>query len=353
MAIDALELLRRLMACRPVTADPACVNRAVDVLREFLDGEGVSTNIEDLDGRSILYASTRDERRPDVLLNTHLDVVPAEDEMFQPREKDGFLYGRGTHDCLGNTVTAARALVRAGQGASVGAVFSTDEETGGATTHAMVERGYGAGRLAIVIDGDSYALTNAQKGILTVALRARGKACHAAHPWTGENAIDKLIDGYLRVRELFPEITPPDEWRDSMAATQLRGGTVVNRVPDEAEMTLNIRYTEADGADVIAGKIESASGLEVVRRGQCPPVVFSADTPALQELAACMERRLGRPVEIKRMNGATDARHFVALGVPIAIIGVPGADAHGPEERIDLAGFRPYEDMLVEFLQRF
>jgi acetylornithine deacetylase/succinyl-diaminopimelate desuccinylase-like protein len=63
-----------------------------------------------------------------------------------------------------------------------------------------------------------------------------------------------------------------------------------------------------------------------------------------------MRDSLGRDIAIKRMSGATDARHFVNLEVPIAIIGVPGQDAHGLEERAERAGLDTYEDMLVAFL---
>ena len=118
-------------------------------------------------------------------------------------------------------------------------------------------------------------------------------------------------------------------------------------------MVLNIRYTDPDGADAIVTRMRDASGLAIEVRGQCPPVFFSADTPVFRKLRTCMERSLGQAIAMTRMNGATDARHFAHLGVPIAIIGIPGIDPHGAGEAIDLAGTAAYRTMLTEFLRGF
>ena len=350
---QTIELLAELMACRPVTADVDCVNRAAELLRQYLAAAGLHTCLEDLNGRRILYASTVPGTRPRLLLNAHLDVVPAGEELFRLRRDRGRLLGRGTHDCLGNSAIVAQALIRAKGSTSAGAVFSTDEETGGETTEAMVRRGYGARDFVLVLDGAGYALTTAQKGVLTVSLKASGTACHGAEPWKGENAIDRLLDGYARIRELFPPVQPRDEWRNTMIAATIRGGTVHNRVPDEAEMVLNIRYTETSASDELLKRMREASGLSVETRMACPPVFFSDDTPAFARLAECMEQALGRGIDLTRMNGATDARHFVSLGVPVAIIGAPGEDPHGAGECVEADGLSAYEDMLAAFLTQY
>ena len=348
-----VDLLSELMACRPVTADVERVNSAVEVLRLHLETAGLHTCVEDLDGRTILYASAVPGRMPKVLLNAHLDVVPADEGMFRLREEEGRLAGRGTHDCLGNSAVAAQALVRAKDFASAGVVFSTDEETGGETTEAMVRRGYGATDLVLVLDGAGYAITTAQKGVLTVSLKATGTACHGAEPWKGENAIDKLVDGYARIREMFLPVRPPDEWRNTMIAATIGAGTVHNRVPDEAEMVLNIRYTETTTADELLEAMRGASGLTLEPRMACAPVFFSDDTPAFSRLAECMRQALGRDIDLIRMNGATDARHFAELGVPGAIIGIPGQDPHGAGECVEAEGLAAYEDMLTTFLSQY
>ena len=342
--------MERLIRCRPLTSDPEAVNRATALVADVVSSAGLYTSEERVGGRRVLYAATRETHTPAVLLNVHLDVVPGDPGQFEPVEEAGWLAARGSHDCLGNAALAVQALLRAGPEVDCGAVFSSDEETGGDTTKRMVEAGYGARRLVLVMDGGGYALIIGQKGVLVVTLTASGEACHAAEPWKGRNAIDRLVDGYARIRELFPSVEPPDEWRDTLAATGMKAGTAANRVPDRAEMTVNIRYTEDTDAEQLLERIADVSGLAVETGLRCPPVFFEQDTPIFQTLRRCMESTLDHPVKITRLNGATDARHFVPTGVPVAIIGVPGRDPHGRGEAVSLEGLGTYEEMLVEFL---
>jgi succinyl-diaminopimelate desuccinylase len=349
---DTIELLSELIPLRPVSADLRAVNAVTDRLHAYLQAEGLYTVVEEVGGRKVLYAGTAVTHRPDVLLNAHVDVVPAEDDQFVPREEAGWLHGRGANDCLGNAVLCAQAVCRCRGRASVGVMFSADEEIGGSTTAALVERGYGAQRLVVVIDGAPYAVAVAQKGILTCVLKAQGTAAHSSTPWLGRNAIDALIDGYLKVRTLFPEVKAGDEWHDTMAPTVVQGGTVANRIPDQAALTLNLRYTQPGGAEAWLQRLAEVSGLQVEPRTTCPVVLFDENTPALRDLAQAMQAAFGREVTTVRMNGATDARHFAHLGVPVAIIGTPGRDIHGRDESVEIAAVRAYEDMLTGFVCR-
>ena len=352
--LPTAELLRQLTSFRPVTADIEAVNRVVRFLHEYLSAAGIHSRIEDCDGRLVLFAATCTEKTTDILMNAHLDVVPAQDEEgYELREEEGWLYGRGTADDLGNCAVIAQALIRAKDRASAGAIFSTDEECGGSTTAAMLDRGYGARAMVLVFDvADYYVAAIAQKGVLNLRLEAHGEACHAAEPWKGKNAIDRLIDGYRAVRALFPQVTPPDEWHDTMAATLIQAGTVPNRVPDQAEMTLNIRYVETTDPDALIQRIADVSGLTVACKTRCPPVHMRADAPPVQELIRHLEQGLGRSLTVRKLNGATDARHFVRLQVPIALVGIPGHDPHGKDERIEVAGFHLFPEVLADFLVR-
>lgn len=347
-----IELLKTLVALRPVTADVERVNAAVDCVRDFLDAAGVHTREYNLEGRRILYAATRETSEVDVLLNTHLDVVPADGDMFAVTERDGWLLGRGTDDCLGNSALAATLLVHLKDRASVGAIFSTDEETGGATTAHMAEQNLRARRLiAVLDDGAGNAVTIAQKGVITLKLRAHGTACHSAEPWAGDNALDRLIDGYSRIRTLYTEAGPDDPWHNTLAATTCTAGTVANRVPDSAEMTLNIRYIEPAERDSILETLRTASGLEIEVLMQCPPVSVDPDTPVIEQLRGHLERELGTPISPRRLNGATDARHFAGHSAPIVILGLPGRAPHSDDEALKIAPISSYFNALASFFE--
>ena len=342
----------RLLRIPSVSDNVPAVNAAVDAMREYLSSHGVHCAVEELDGRRVLYASTCPGKVQDYLLNAHLDVVPAPARLFEPRMEDGVIRGRGVADCKGNAIVIARVLIdlAARGGASVGAVFTSDEEIGGETTRYMVEKGYGARRMVIILDASPYAIANAQKGTAYLTLRARGRGGHSSIPWDLDNPIEKLTAAYGRLCAAWPAPTE-DRWCDTLTATVVRAGEVPNQIPDVAEMTLNLRYTAPEGLERARDFIASTTGLEVDLDHACVPVFCDEKHPEMRRLFSRMQEHWpDRGVHFYRMNGATDSRHFVATGTPIAILGVDGGDMHCDGEWLRLASLDDYVEFLEEFM---
>lgn len=357
MDID-LPFFLDLLRIPSVTDDIPQVNRAVAAMRAWLEARGLHCATETMpDGREFLYASVVEgDRTPKLLLNAHLDVVPAAPEQFEPRVEDGNVAARGTSDCKGNALAIATALAAlAGSGASVGAIFSSDEEEGGATTGEAVARGYRATGLAVVLDAGPWSITYSQKGILSLRLVAKGRGGHASEPWRFDNPIDRLFDGWTRLRAAWPAIADEEgHWGDSLAATVVRAGAVHNQIPGEASMVANIRFVEPGAIPRIEAFVRETSGLEVEVLTTCEPVVCDADAPALAALREAMAKAFGREIPMVRMHGATDARHFTGPGAaPVAMIGVEGWRCHDEGEGATLASIRAYADLLVSFARSF
>ena len=342
-----------LLRIPSVTDDVPQVNRAVGAMRDWLGARGVFCETETMpDGREILYASVVEgERTPKLLLNAHLDVVPAPAALFEPRIDGDRIFGRGTQDCKGNAFAAASALAAlAGSGASAGAIFSTDEEEGGETSAVAAAR-HRATVLTAVLDGGAWSITYAQKGIASFRLVAKGRGGHSSEPWRFDNPIDKLLDGWARVRAAWPAI-PEDEWHwgDSIAATVVRGGSVHNQIPDEAEMSVNVRYVHPGDEPRIEAFLRETSGLGVELRAACEPVFCDENAPAVAALRAAMAAAFGREIPMKRMQGATDARHFAGPGAaPVAIIGIEGGACHEEREWASLSSIDAYAGFLADY----
>lgn len=99
MNAEVLELYKNLIRCRAVSADIEAVNKSEKTLLAFLQAKGLYCSEELINGRVVVYASTRPGKVQDVLLNAHLDVVPAAyEEQFEPREDGDRMYGRGARD---------------------------------------------------------------------------------------------------------------------------------------------------------------------------------------------------------------------------------------------------------------
>ncbi|NMA21142.1 MAG: M20 family metallopeptidase [Lentisphaerae bacterium] len=346
-----IELLSELIRCRPVTSDIAAVNRAMQVMHRYLQEKGVFCVIEEVNGRQVLFASTAPGKVHDLLLNAHIDVVPADPELFEPRLEGDRLYGRGASDDLSNAVCIAHVLCRQLGKASVGAIFTADEEIGGSTTAAMIQRGYVGRKFAIVMDGPNGRIAIAQKGIQIVKLIAKGRGGHASAPWSFDNPIDKLIDGYLRLRQQWPEVTAEQQWQNTMAPCMLEAGFAGNQIPDEASMVINIRYIQHSDREKILAQIKDLTGLELETDRHCDPVVSDENAPELHLLSRAIQKYMPEyPSDFVRMNGATDARHMLSMGVPIAITSVVGQGAHSRCEWAELPSIDKYVQILEEVI---
>lgn len=347
--METLDLIQRLVRIPSVTADRRQVNACSDFIAGYLRKRGLHVRVEESGGTRIVYAATKPGKRCDILLNAHIDVVSADPGQFRPRLSGGKLIGRGALDCKGHAAVIMNLLPRLPKGCSVGAFFTADEEEGGFTTRFMVRRGY-RGRMVIVLDGNMDRVTVAQKGILSARLSARGRACHSSTPWRGENAIDRLIDGYRRIRRLFPPVSKDRSWRDTMAATVVKGGAVHNQIPDAAEMILNIRFTEKTDPRSLARRLRQVSGLAVETLVISPFVSVPLSSPLIRLFLGSMRKRYNPAIRPGRMNGATDARHFRGAAEAIAITGLKGGGAHAADEWLQADSVGRLEEALFGFI---
>ncbi len=346
---NSLKLLKQLVKIPSVTSDKVEVNRCADFVASYLKEHGLYVKTEHALGYNIVYAATEAKKRCNIMLNAHIDVVPAADnKQFIPIVKGGKLFGRGASDCKGNVVLIMNLLARLKGKASVGAIFTSDEENGGYTAAAMAKKGYG-GRFTLVFDGNFDRLLVAQKGILSLRLKASGRSCHASTPWRGDNPIDKLIGGYAKIKQLFPSVSENRAWNNTAAATVIRSGSVANQIPDTAEMVLNIRFIGGTDPKQLKNKIEKISGLSVLVESLSPFVEVSEKHPFIKKLLTALKKGINPAVKIGKMNGATDMRHFLDSEA-IAVLGLKGHGAHASDEWLLLNSLPRLEEVIYNYI---
>ena len=362
--MDTTSLLKELVSIPSVTSDVPSVNKCVDRVRAEAEALGLHVFDETFEeGRRALFVSTVPEKVVDLVLVAHMDVVPAASpSQFEPRQVGDKLYGRGSDDCKANVVCSLLALAEMARDPSAhctaGALFASDEETGGLTTLGLTQRGYLARKAYVVLDAHSnYDIVVAQKGILELLLTAHGKGGHASEPWAFDNPIYKLANGLLLLRDHVEEAWSNDDgqkqWHPSFAPCMLRSGDAANQIPDTASATINIRLTENEKASDVIEMIRSMTGFDVSVIAESPCVAFDSSAPALSLLQESIRFRFPKAnVGFVRMNGATDARHLASVGVPIAMTGTAGGCCHSANEFAVLSSIEDYAAICVDYAKR-
>src|SRR5438128_6032553 len=205
---QAARLLRELIALPSVNPaflpanDPrAGEQRVADFLAATAARNGLDVEFQEVfPGRSNLLARLAPSGKAPqrILLAPHLDTVGGESqEIFQPRQRDGRLYGRGACDTKGSGAAMLTALIELARSpqrprrTELVLAALVDEESGQGGSRALVARGYKAD-LAIVGEPTESQVVTAHKGDLWLQLETRGKAAHGSRPDLGRNAVHEM-----------------------------------------------------------------------------------------------------------------------------------------------------------------
>jgi acetylornithine deacetylase/succinyl-diaminopimelate desuccinylase-like protein len=399
-------------------------------LKKILERESIPCEIfEPAPGKGSLLATLKGNglKRP-ILLLSHIDVVPAEKEKwevdpFSAVIKDGFLYGRGTLDDKGMgivTLMAFLILKREMVLLTRDVIFlaAADEETGGEwgiqwavdAVPTLRECEFAlneGGHVMLRNDGaaDRYEVSNGQKLLFQLRLKARGTSGHASMP-TADNPNMKLLRALERVtswqtpflilpmvkefcRKLAPQQPPRDRKfyedienglrdssfsnhflsdpvnnamvRDTICLTVLQAGTKVNVIPSESTALLDCRLVPGSSKETFLKEIKKRVGdeieVEVISESlSLPPSPFGTDLyRAIEDFAARNDP--GCPVVPKLLAGATDARFLREKGIiaydfsPFRATETELLRMHGNNERIALENLKFGMRMLTEVLR--
>ncbi|MEN6368266.1 MAG: M20/M25/M40 family metallo-hydrolase [Thermotogota bacterium] len=324
-----------------------------------------------LDGRSNVIARLElGGAGPTLLLNGHLDTVPAGDmkDAFAPRIEDGVLWGRGACDmmsavaALGGVVAAAARPLRDRSSATARAresgplagtlIFggTVDEETGSLGVKRLIESGLKAD-YAVVGEPTCLRAAIAHKGACFIRITLVGRGAHGSCPEKGVSAasygarILTALEDQLRPR--IAKRTYPLLGASTVSVGRICGGTEPNIVAERCELDVDRRTLPGEtGAltgvrELVASICDNVDGLtydvvEMDRTSIVPHVALG--TPPDSKLAqACVAacREAGVPTEPVGVTYWTDGAHLAANGIETVILG-PGdiAHAHGPSDHV-------------------
>jgi acetylornithine deacetylase len=306
-----------------------------------------------------LFATIGPEGDGGFVLSGHTDVVPVDGQdwssnPFKPEVRDGKLYGRGACDMkgfVGVALALAPDIAKAKLTRPIHFALSYDEEVGCVGVTGLLDdlkaQGIKPG-LAIIGEPTLMKVVGAHKGGAKLVTRCCGREHHSSQPEHGANAVMmagefvNLLDqvwNELRA-DADPRFDPP---HSTIQANMISGGTAVNILAREAEVTWEYRCLPDRDAGKIVERVRHRAEAEVLPKyrarapeaalettlhAQYPGLAMDEDSPAI-----ALARELTGANKIEAVAYGTEAGHFQNYGIPAVICG-PGSieQAHRPDE---------------------
>jgi len=352
MVNSILKLAQELISVPSTRENTDALNKVIGIAKKELN----EMNIKEYNSNnvpSLLASNQPGAEKHKIILNAHMDVVPANENQYKPYIKDGKLYGRGAYDM--KSAAAAMILVFKEVAPIVKYPLAlqlvTDEEIGGYNgAKYQVEKGV---KTDFIIAGEntSLVIVNKSKGLMWTKISAKGRSAHGAYPWNGENAIWK-IKKVLDVIEKDYPIPAKAEWRTTINVASVQtSNTTANKVPDDCTLTLDVRYI-AEERNTIEKYLTSLSQYDVtVDIYFKDPVHFTPpDNPFIKELQKHIKKNSSAQALIEPRHGASDVRHFNANKMDGIEFGPVGFGHHTDEEWVDIKSLEQYYAILKSFL---
>ncbi|GAX59791.1 acetylornithine deacetylase/Succinyl-diaminopimelate desuccinylase and related deacylases [Candidatus Scalindua japonica] len=360
------DLEKRLVALtRDLVLIPSDETRPDDIERCF---EFIMNHLESLDNITIkkyrhcdttsLVVLPKNVNSPKVLLCTHLDVITHPDpHSYRSHISDGRIIGPGSGDMKGPLAIVLEVFMNLHMKydhLSLGLVITSDEERGGEAGMRFLFDELGIRcEVALVPDGGSLnEITVEEKGILHLKIQCHGHAAHAARPWLGDNPLERLVNSVSRLKNEFDVLNKNDDnWNPTCTLTTIKTpNQSVNRVPSEAEGTLDIRLPAPYTVKDTLGHIRSLLGdkIDIHTIVSAEPTRFIPD-PLYISIA---EEITGKPTNQKREDGGSDARFIGRYNIPVIISRPIVGELHSLDEWIDIRSMQTFYQIYELYLKR-
>jgi succinyl-diaminopimelate desuccinylase len=312
-------------------------------------------------GFTNLLIKPRESRTPRLLGDGHIEVVPADDQLFELRRELGYLYGRGVADmktqCL-MMMWVLRELMAESAHNDFWLLFSEDEEIGSPNGVKRVvdyldDRGWLPDVVFVPDGGHDFAYVEKEKGMLTFTAFMKGKAAHGRRPFLGQNAIDLTFDFYHRLKDHFPNPKAEVEWIPSLSMTKITAGEAFNKIPEWCRAGFDLRFTEAYTPDEIVTELEEIAApfpVELTYHEIGMATYYPRERPVAQQYLSILRRVSGKEPQILQANGASNGRFYLAKkpAIQVLMTNPTVVELHAMGECLVAASLEPYYQLVRE-----
>jgi succinyl-diaminopimelate desuccinylase len=351
---EILELAEDLVKFKSTNDNLEDINNCLDFIEDYFSEPDFKVRRHESEGVPSLVV-TFGEENPDLMLHGHIDVIEAEEEMFEPERKDGKLYGRGTADMKAGVAALMQVMNDLkDEKQSIGLMVVSDEELGGFNGAGYLFDEHYSPDFAISaepnnIDGYLDIITD-QKGILQVKVSMEGLSAHGSRPWKGENAAEKFMQKWPEIRDLFKDHRDGEEWVTTVNLGKVKAGESTNKVPEKVEAWLDIRRAREYPNREVLNDIESIEGLKVEEILNESMLATDKDESQVQALKSSAEK-FEEECQISRKEPGSDMRFLTENSVPAVVFGPEGYNAHSPDEYAVIDSLGDYYQIIMDFIQ--
>lgn len=337
------------------------------------------------DDRYQVLATTPGEGELLLLINGHMDVVPAETPElwttppFEPTRRDGRMFGRGAADMKGGFAIGALALRALRDVAPdlfahrrLGILAVLEEEcTGNGTLTSVTEHAVTAPEV-LLLEPTDLGLMVGGVGVMWVDIHVIASSGHAQQSDTSANAVDlgmRVIEGLRSwaagVFSVEPEPTmDPDESPYNINLGKVQSGDWASTAPSSALLGVRIGYprawtpTEAEAEiraaiDAIADADQEFPSRPVVTLTgfRAKGYLLDKHSPLVFDLSAAHVDAHGTVPRTYTLGSTTDARTYLNdFSIPAVCFGAVAYDMHGIDESVELQSIVDAARTLARFL---
>lgn len=351
-----------------VPFDPERVRSLPGAQRPFSSVSGRRNIVVELNGRKTGRS---------LILNSHMDVVPAGEESswqfspFSGRIKDNFIYGRGAYDdkagvllCLAVLeILKQQDLLQNGR---LTVQFVLEDEITGNGSLLCLDAGHVADG-AIIVDGTRGTTgINEHAGQLQFSIELRGRPASVSVSHLGLNAAEMLARLMLELRQAvfdlnIKNLAPWDRYPspNQFVVQSLSAAGEPLTVPVKATGTAYLTFTPPATIGEIRALLETTAAKFSDRVNLPARPLFDwsgfmaepiSSGSAELERTICAAAKAGSIGEVTfgPSTGTSDMRHFAARGIPCVLFGPGrGFNPHRSDERYDLSSILPMLGLLI------
>lgn len=347
--MSTIKLFKHLIKLKSETPDDGGI---LDFLENYLpDFSAIRIDVE---GVKNLFIYKKFGEGEHLCFAGHVDVVPSgsgwDSNPYEPFEKDGYIYGRGTQDMKSGVAAFVQALKEVRDFNGTLSILLTSDEEGDATygtvevlkylkEHSMLpDAVVVAEPTCEEVFGD--AIKVGRRGSINGYITIKGKQGHAAYPEKSINPINLIASRLSNMAGV--DLDNGDEFfsPSKFVITDIRAGMqVTNVTPNELKMMFNVRNTTLTTQKEVREFVEkNLKGLDYELRltQGSYPFRTDTDTKLVKNIDASIEKVTGIKPKHSTAGGTSDARFIAPLGIDVIEFGVINDTIHAVNERTSI-----------------